>query len=139
MAGRGVGGRFVDGGHCGVGVCVDWSVVDGGVCTTGVCLDQSAVDEELYSGGGGGSTADVDNAGVAVTVGVTVTVTAGDTGNKTAKAPGALAAAQRDIASDRARWSGDRPHARPPAPFIPPRCRPCFCGGAVVTETSGCW
>ena len=124
------------------GVYVGQSGVDVGLCIGGTRVDRSVVDGGLYGSGSGGSTADVDSVptavAVAVSVTVSVTVTAGDAGNKTAKAPGALAAAQRDIASDRARWSGDRPHARVPAPFIPPFGR-SLSGGAVLGETSGCW
>ena len=128
----------VDEGLYGSGVCVDQSDVDRGLCIGGTCVDRSAVDEGLYSGGSSGSTVAVDSVPTVVVVAVGVAVTAGDAGNKTAKAPGALAAAQRDIASDRARWSGDRPHARVPAPFSPPFGR-SSCGGAVLGETSGCW
>ena len=154
VGGTCVGQSVVDGGHCVLSVGVDRSAVDvglysGGVyvgqsgvdvglCIGGTRVDRSVVDGGLYGSGSGGSTADVDSVPTAVAVAVSVTVTAGDAGNKTAKAPGALAAAQRDIASDRARWSGDRPHARVPAPFSPPFGR-SSCGGAVLGETSGCW
>ena len=71
------------------------SGVDGGVPMMDTLVDRSVVDGGVFSGGSGGCV-DYDD-GVLTAVAAAVAVTAGDGGNKTAKAPRPLAVARRHI------------------------------------------